>query len=75
MAFITGQTNRRLGRKSPSDYLVDIVQKQGPAALESRRVPTDGASLVVPYYKEFLTARRGALAEGMNAFIDQKAGA
>lgn len=75
MAFITGQTNRRLGRKAPSEYLVEIVKHQGDGALASQKVPTDVSSLVVAGYKDFLTARRGALAESMNAFIERKAGA
>lgn len=74
MAFITGQTNRRLGRKPPSDYLVEIVQKQGVDALHSQKVPIDVASLIVPNYRQFLSVRREALAKCMNAFIDRKAG-
>lgn len=73
MAFITGQTNRRLGRKPPSEYMVEIVQKQGIGALQSQKVPIDVASLVVPNYRQFLSTRREALADCMNAFIDRKA--
>ncbi len=75
MAFITGQTNRRLGRKPPSEYMVEIVQKQGAGALESQKVPTDVSRLTVPQYKQFLADRRGALAQCMNEFIARKAGA
>jgi hypothetical protein len=74
MAFITGQTNRRLGRKAPAEYLPDIVQKQGKAALEAQLVPTDMAALKVDDYREFLATRREALANCMNAFISKKAG-
>jgi hypothetical protein len=74
MAFITGQTNRRLGRKPPSEYMVEIVQKQGVGALESQKVPTDVSRLTVPQYKQFLADRRRALAQCMNEFIARKAG-
>jgi hypothetical protein len=74
MAFITGQTNRRLGRKQPSDYLPEILQKQGKAALAAQLVPTDMSRLGVEHYREFLKARREALATCMNDFIRKKAG-
>lgn len=74
MAFITGQTNRRLGRKPPSEYLEDIVEKQGKAALSTQLVPTDYKSLTVASYRQFLTDRRSELANCMNGFIDRKAG-
>jgi hypothetical protein len=72
MAFITGQTNRRISNKDAVQYLADIVQKQGEVALSSQCVPLDPALWSVPAYKEFLSARRGALAERMNQFIAGK---
>lgn len=74
MAFITGQTNRKLGRKEPAAYLPLIVQAQGEAALISQEVPTDPALQTVVNYRAFLEARREALAQRMNAFIAKKAG-
>lgn len=74
MAFITGQTNRRIGRRAPSDYLTDIITAQGPETLTAQRVPADVATLTVDRYRDFLAARREALAACMNAFIDKKAG-
>src|SRR6266576_827894 len=61
-----GQTNRRLGRKQPSDYLPEIIQKQGSIALKAQLVPTDMTGLTVDKYREFLTVRREALALCMN---------
>lgn len=72
MAFITGQTNRRISNKDAVKYLEDIVQKQGPAALASQCVPLDPTMWSVDRYPEFLAARRKALAERMNAFIREK---
>lgn len=74
MAFITGQTNRRISNKEATQYLVDIVAKQGKQALECQCVPTDPALWSTDAYRSFLAARREALAATMNAFINQKAG-
>ncbi|MBC8036444.1 MAG: DUF262 domain-containing protein [Rhizobiales bacterium] len=74
MAFITGQTNRRIGRKNPLDYLDEIIKKQGPETLRAQLVPDDLNRLKVENYRDFLIARRVALAERMNEFIQSKAG-
>lgn len=72
MAFITGQTNRRISNKEATAYLSDIVAKQGDAALEDQCVPTDPDLWSTDRYREFLQLRRIALAERMNAFIKEK---
>lgn len=74
MAFITGQTNRRIGNKAAAGYLAEIVNEQGTAALESQCVPLDRALWEIGRYRDFLDARRKALAERMNTFIRTKAG-
>jgi len=74
MAFITGQTNRRISNKEASQYLEDVIAKQGKEALESQCVPTDPALWSTASYKDFLKFRREALAQRMNDFIKGKAG-
>jgi hypothetical protein len=74
MAFITGQTNRRISNKEPGEYLPDIVKKQGQATLESQRVPLGAELWKLDNYRQFLIARREALAQCMNDFIRDKAG-
>jgi hypothetical protein len=74
MAFITGQTNRRISNKEATGYLADIVAKQGEGALTSQCVPTDPALWATDRYREFLQLRRCELAKRMNAFIQEKAG-
>jgi hypothetical protein len=74
MAFITGQTNRRIGRKDPCEYLRDILTSQGAQALESQCVPTDIETLTIGNYRAFLDNRRIALSGAMNAFVAKKAG-
>jgi hypothetical protein len=74
MAFITGQTNRRISNKDASEYLADIVAKQGKGTLESQCVPTDPNLWQTENYRDFLQTRRLALANRMNDFIKEKAG-
>jgi hypothetical protein len=74
MAFITGQTNRKLGRKEPAEYLPLIVKEQGEGALISQEVTTDPNLHKVENFRDFLAARREALARRMNEFIARKAG-
>ena len=73
MAFITGQTNRRISNKEATDYLANIVDKQGAQALTSQCVPTDPELWATARYRDFLQQRRVALAERMNSFIREKA--
>jgi hypothetical protein len=73
MAFITGQTNRRISNKEATGYLADIIVKQGAEALTSQCVPTDSALWATECYRDFLQQRRVALAERMNSFIRDKA--
>lgn len=74
MAFITGQTNRRISNKEASDYLMGIIKARGEQALHSQCVPTDPTLWSTDRYKDFLTVRRTALANRMNAFLETKAG-
>ena len=74
MAFITGQTNRRLSNKEPAEYLPGIVEAQGEAALVTQGLPLDPRLHKMENYREFLAARREILAAWMNAFISKSAG-
>jgi hypothetical protein len=75
MAFITGQTNRRISNRSPADYIPAIIDTQGAGALESQAVPVDPAFWDIDGYGEFLKTRRAALAAKMNEFVVRKGGA
>lgn len=74
MAFITGQTNRRISNKEATLYLEKVVTEQGIGALESQCVPTDPALWSTDAYRTFLEMRREALAQRMNEFIREKSG-
>lgn len=70
MAFISGQTNRQLGRKEPSAYLPGIIKERGESALTSQAVPLDPTLWKVPNYLEFLRVRRKKLADAINAHVE-----
>lgn len=74
MAFITGQTNRRISNKDATGYLADVVVKQGEETLKSQCVPTNAELWDTTRYRDFLSLRRDQLAGRMNAFINDKAG-
>lgn len=74
MAFITGQTNRRISNREATGYLAEIVTTQGKQALKSQCVPTDPGLWSTDRYREFLHSRRLELVERMNRFIQAHAG-
>lgn len=55
-------------------YLEDVVAKRGISAHETQRVSTDRTLWTLDRYRDFLQARREALAWAMNEFIRAKAG-
>lgn len=69
MAFIAGGTNRSLSSKPASEYLKDILQKNGKKALEDHCIPTDPSLWELTAYPAFLEYRRAALARAINDFI------
>jgi hypothetical protein len=74
MAFLSGQTNRRISNKEPSEYLAGIVDDQGLQALDRQLVPSDPVLLQMDKFREFLRVRRELLAKRMNEFILEKSG-
>ncbi len=69
-AFISGRTNRKLGKKETHIYLPDIVEHCGEAALVKQCIPTNRDLWNTDRYEEFLSARRELVAERLNAFLD-----
>lgn len=69
MAFVTGQTNRRLATKPPEEYFPKIVEKQGSHALVSQAIPLTPDLLRVENYRKFLETRRVELARLMNEHL------
>ncbi len=69
MAFITGQTNRRLATKPPTEYFPRVIEQHGEAALASQAIPLDPEMWKTVNYRSFLEARRAALARIMNEHL------
>jgi len=71
LAFIGGRTNQRIGAKLPAEYLAEVVEKRGSAALENQCVPLDPALWALERYPDFLSARRALLTEKINQYLGE----
>jgi hypothetical protein len=72
MAFVSGETNRRISNKEPIDYLTKLVDKRGPDDLESQCIPTDAKYWEMDNYSKFLEFRRKALVEIIGKYLASK---
>lgn len=70
LAFIGGDTNRRISAKPPLDYLPALLAKNGESQFSSQCIPTDPALLEIPSYKNFLVERRKRIAARVNEFLE-----
>lgn len=66
LAFIGGNTNRRISAEAPEDYLPKISEVNRRAQC----VPMDESLYPVANYREFLVARRKLLVEMLNRYLD-----
>lgn len=71
LAFISGRTNQRIGRKPPREYFKEIVKRRVTAALEAQLIPSDPDTLTQERFEGFLTSRRAALAAAINAHLER----
>ena len=69
LAFIGGNTNRRISDKPPREYFPGILEKCGPATFASQCIPANEELLGVADYKSFLVERRKRVAERLNEFL------
>jgi hypothetical protein len=69
LAFISGHTNRRLSNREPAKYFPEIA-KARPEALPSQLIPADPSLHTLDRYRDFLAARRQALARAMNTHLE-----
>jgi hypothetical protein len=70
LAFISGDTNRRLGNKEPAVYFPGIVEKHGEEVLTSQAIPMHPGLREVGRFAAFLDARRQNLATMINAHLE-----
>lgn len=71
LAFIGGQTNRRLGAKLPNEYFPEIIDRLGETALRSQCIPLDQDLWKLENYGEFLNKRRDLVAERLNLLLEE----
>ncbi|HVJ78256.1 MAG TPA: DUF262 domain-containing protein [Hyphomicrobium sp.] len=69
LAFIGGDTNRKISKTSFSDYFPKFVERIGSAPFEAQCIPLDNELRDLASYKSFLSVRRQKLAERLNQFL------
>jgi hypothetical protein len=69
MAFISARTNQRISNKKPSEYLPDVIAKQGQEALARQAIPLDADLYDIERFEGFIARRRELLAEAINGFL------
>ena len=69
LAFISGSTNQSISAKPPYEYLLNVLEQSGPAALEKQCVPTDPSLWRAERYEDFLNERRRLIASRLMDFI------
>lgn len=69
LAFIAGKTNRKISDKQPKDYFPALIEKSSIENLLFQCIPNDAQLLEVSAYKDFLTVRRGLIADRLNEFL------
>lgn len=70
LAFIGGETNRRISDKPPSQYFAPLIEKSGSDNFKNQCIPTTPELLDVDAYKSFLTERRKIVSQRLNEFLE-----
>ncbi len=70
MAFLGGRTNKKISNKPPEEYLPQIIDKNGEAALTRQQIPTNPELWPIDQYKRFLAERRRLVANRLNEFLE-----
>lgn len=74
LAFVGGNTNRKISNTAPSLYLPEVVQKIGVEGLEKQCIPIDTMLWETDKYYEFLKMRRELVAKRLNSFLNDAKG-
>jgi hypothetical protein len=72
-AFLTQETNLRIGMRPPAEYLAEVAERH-PGALQSQWIPEDPDLWLPDNYRDFLAARQTLLSDAANAFLDRLRG-
>lgn len=68
-AFVTSETNKKLGDTLPQEYLPEI-KRHHPNALDSQFIPDNRELWKVENYEDFLKKRRKRLATAINEYME-----
>jgi len=74
LCFIAGKTNRQISDKAPSQYFPPMIETSGLGAFEMQCIPTTPELLPKERYKDFLAARRIAITQRLNEFLQAAQG-
>lgn len=69
IAFISGDTNRRISNKPPEQYFPEIIKKQGKETLFAQAIPTDPELHKIDNFRKFIEKRRELLADVLNKHL------
>jgi hypothetical protein len=69
-AFLTGESNVRLGNTEPAKYLAEIEQTY-PGALAKQFIPQDPVFWELDRFEDFLAARRALIAEAIDERMEE----
>jgi hypothetical protein len=69
LAFISGDTNRKISKTKFKDYLPTFIKQIGSDAFTRQCIPLDDGMREVAQYKTFLVARRSSIASRLNAYL------
>ncbi|MXZ67710.1 MAG: DUF262 domain-containing protein [Acidimicrobiia bacterium] len=67
--FLTSECNKRIGARRPTSYLAHSERKN-PGVLKSQWIPEQEPLWPIDQYEDFLSARRGLLADAANRFLN-----
>ncbi len=70
LAFVSGSKNRSLGKRTPDEYIPEIIAARGEEALLRQGIPTVPELWSTDRFLAFLEYRRAQLAEIVNQFLD-----
>ncbi len=71
LAFVSGSKNRLLGKRTPDEYLPEIVATRGEDALLLQGIPTNPELWKPDQFLKFLEYRRAQLADMVNRFLEE----
>lgn len=73
MAFISGDTNRRISKTRFNEYVPGFIERIGAGQFEAQSIPLETDLRELGAYKRFLAARRAMIAKRLNDYLSSPA--